>query len=299
MINVDWRIEDLPFEFEKNERMPEVWKFLQDALAENPGLDGMPLDAIVNYMYPENATNPHTSNMWRAWLQVKNDHYFFGSPESIRCHTAAHVEEKDYSTGSVNITDTAEHEDHTAARKAKSDKTKEARKRVLQIMMLRNSPLLKAMADREISNIANKAELQRYEKGEEVVTQGVDGGNMCVVVAGELDAIQRFGEWPFSIEESQFALHPGNTFAEEAVLHVPSRLTVRALKPVEIALIEVRHCEFLVNESPDALASINKLLNWQEDHKPIFDLLMQRKSLLLRNLKDHELKVSFSPLNLR
>jgi hypothetical protein len=272
---------------------------LQDALAENPGLDGMPLDAVVNYMYTENAANPHTSNMWRAWLQVKNDHYFYGSPELIKCHTAAHVEEKEYSTGSVNITDTAEHEDRTAARKAKSDKTKEARKRVLQIMMLRNSPLLKVLADREISNIANKAELQRYEKGEEVVTQGVDGGNMCVVVAGELDAIQRFGEWPFLNEESQFVLSAGNTFAEEAVLHVPSRLTVRALKPVEIALIEVHHCEFLVNESPDALAGINKLLNWQEDHKPIFDLLMQRKSLLLRNLKDHELKVPNPPPNLR
>ena len=113
------------------------------------------------------------------------------------------------------------------------------------------------------------------------------------MVAGELDAIQRFGEPPFSIEESQFVLSPGNTFAEETALHLPSRLTVRALKPVEVAMIEVRHCEFLVNENPDALASIQKLLNWQEDHKPIYDLLMQRKSLLLRNLKDHELKVPF------
>jgi len=291
--DVDWRIEDLPFEFEKNERMPEVWKFLQNALAENPEMGGMPLDNIVNYMYPENETNPHTSFMWRAWLQVRNDHYFYGSPDAIRCHDAAHVEERDYSVGAVNIADASEHEDRAAARKAKSDNTKEARKRLLQIMMLRNSSLLKAMADREISTTANKAELQRYEKGEEVVTQGVDGGHLCVVVAGELDAIQRFGEPPFSIEESQFVLSPGNTFAEETALHLPSRLTVRALKPVEVAMIEVRHCEFLVNENPDALASIQKLLNWQEDHKPIYDLLMQRKSLLLRNLKDHELKVPF------
>ena len=42
--------------------------------------------------------------------------------------------------------------------------------------------------------------------------------------------MQRFGSEPFEIEESQLVLTPGKTFAEEAILHTPARMTVRALK---------------------------------------------------------------------
>lgn len=184
----------------------------------------------------------------------------------------------------------SEHEDRAAAKERKSEQSKEARKRLKQIMMLRGSPLLKALTEREISDIASKALLQRFEKGDEIITQGEVGTHFAVVVAGELDAIQKFGEEPFVMEESKFVLTSGKTFLEEAILQKPARMTVRALKPVELGLIEVRHCEFLVNESPDARRSIERLLNWQEDHKPIFDLLMERKSMLLNTLKDHELK---------
>ena len=181
-------------------------------------------------------------------------------------------------------------EERDEARKFKSENIEEAHKKVLQIMMLRNSPLLKAMTDREIANTVATAGLQRFEKGETIVVQGVDAGNLYVLIAGECDAIQQFGKPPFAIEERQCTLSPGNTFAEESILHIPSRMIVRALTPVEIAIIEVRYFEFLVHESPDALKSIQKLINWQEDHKSVYDLLMQRKSLLLKNLKDHELK---------
>lgn len=284
---VDWGLQDLPYEREDNPAMPEAYKFIQNALAEMES-DGFPLDDLVERMYPTHS--PHTAVIWRAWLQVKNDHYFYGTPDHVQCHTEAHVEERDWTKGTLQVVDMAEQENSAAAKKAKADGTKEARKRLLQIMNLRGSGLLKAMTEREINSVCGKAALQRFEKGDELITQGVESEHLCVVVAGELDAVQRFGEEPFAIEESQFVLTPGKTFSEEAVLHLPARMTVRALKPVEVALIEVRYCEFLVNESPDALKSIHKLLDWQSDYKPVYDLLLQRKSMLLHSFKDNELK---------
>ena len=285
---VDWGLQDLPYERDgDNPAMPEAYKFIRNALEEMEE-EGIPLDDVVQRMYPTQA--PHTAVVWRAWLQVKHDHYFYGTPDRVKCHTQAHVEERDWTKGNLQVVDMAEQENAAAAKKAKADGTKEARKRLLQIMNLRGSGLLKAMTEREINNVCSKATLQRFEKGDELITQGVESAHLCVVVAGELDAVQRFGEEPFAIEESQFVLTPGKTFSEEAILHLPARMTVRALKPVEVALIEVRYCEFLVNESPDALKSIQKLLDWQDDYKPVYDLLLQRKSMLFSSFMDNELK---------
>ena len=284
---VDWTLSDLAYEHDDNPAMPEAYKYVKEALVVME-TDALPLEDFVERMYPKEA--PHTAIIWRAWLQVKHDHYFFGTPDRVKCHAEEHVAERDWTKGTMQVVDMTEQENAAAAKKAKADTTKEARKRLLQIMNLRGSGLLTAMTEREMSNMCNKAVLQRFERGDELITQGVESEYFCVVVAGELDAIQRFGEDPFSIEESQFVLTPGKTFSEEAILHQPARMTVRALKAVEVALIEVRHCEFLVNESPDALKSIQKLLNWQEDHKPVYDVLLQRKSMLLHSFKDTELK---------
>ena len=285
---VDWRLDDLPYEREENPNMPDAWKFIKLSMEQN-GTDSMALDdGIWQSMYPNEC---HYAAVWKAWLQVKFDYYFHGdTPEAIHCHNEEHVEARDWGKGTVQQVDMTEHENREAARAKKADDSREARKRLLRIMNLRASALLKTMTDREITAICGKAVLQRYEEGDQVVTQGIDRRQLCIVVAGELDAVQRFGSEPFEIEESQLVLTPGKTFAEEAILHTPARMTVRALKACEVALVDVRHCEFLVNESPDALKSIQKLLRWEEDHKDIFDLLMQRKTMLLKDLKDQELR---------
>ena len=80
---VDWKIEDLPFYLDENPRMPEVHKFIRNALAEME-IKSMPMDNMVRYMYPLDP--PHNKLVWASWLQVKHDHYFYGTPDEIFCH---------------------------------------------------------------------------------------------------------------------------------------------------------------------------------------------------------------------
>lgn len=126
------------------------------------------------------------------------------------------------------------------------------------------------------------------EEGDVIVKQGEIADSMYICVAGELEGVLAYGEGDGVIRKKVMHVTEGITFGEESLVQQPSRVTVIAKRSCELGVSSHRACEFIVQQSPDIVSSAKSVA--EGTHRPVLDIIMERKSVMFQQLGDNELK---------
>ena len=126
------------------------------------------------------------------------------------------------------------------------------------------------------------------EEGDVLVKQGEVADSMYICIAGELEGVLAYGEGGGVIRKKVLHVTESITFGEESLVQQPSRVTVIAKKSCELGVSSHRQCEFIVQQSPDIVTAAKSVAEGM--HRPVLDIIMERNSVMFRELGDNELK---------
>jgi CRP-like cAMP-binding protein len=124
--------------------------------------------------------------------------------------------------------------------------------------LLKQTPLLEALRDADLEELAQSTRVQDYRAGQIIVIEGRVGAAFFILASGSVEVIKRRGQ---SDEAVLATLQAGDFFGELATMrHVPRSASVRALQDSTCLVIRRADFEAYISKFPDVVAKVEATL---------------------------------------
>jgi CRP-like cAMP-binding protein len=135
--------------------------------------------------------------------------------------------------------------------------------------LLKQTPLLEALRDADLEELAQSTRVQDYRAGQIIVIEGRVGAAFFILASGSVEVIKRRGQ---SDEAVLATLQAGDFFGELATMrHVPRSASVRALQDSTCLVIRRADFEAYISKFPDVVAKVESTLTSRFGEVPDLD----------------------------